>query len=164
MPTAPQSHRRKAKRTAVRKPCPPKAPRSHVNPRWFYDVRQYAILTDEAGHILLLQLPAKYDEGTANTWTLPGGKLEPADDPQEGLAREIAEETGLPAKVVGPVSVARWSTRNSKKLAIFYRATVPGTMPKPSLSHEHQRHAWAKQSELKDFPFHREDMLKTLTL
>lgn len=134
----------------------PKGP----NLRWFYDVRQYALLTDATGRLLILQLPAKYDEGTANTWTLPGGKLEPADDPQEGLAREIREETGLSATVHGPVRIARWSTRASKKLAIFYRATVEGESPKPRLSHEHQRFAWVLPSELTDFPFHRPDMCK----
>jgi 8-oxo-dGTP diphosphatase len=140
----------------------PKSPTRATNPRWFYDVRQYAIITDPNHHILILQLPAKYDEGTANTWTLPGGKLEPTDNPHTGLEREIAEETGLAALVSGPVTVARWSTRSSKKLAIFYRASVATAAPRPTLSAEHQRHAWVTVAELTNFPFHRSDMVDVI--
>lgn len=130
--------------------------------RWFYDVRQYAVLTDDPGHVLILQLPADYDTGTANTWTLPGGKLEPADEPLAGLKREITEETGLSVSAVSPLTVARWSTRNSKKLAIFYKASVTGSKPQPKLSPEHQRAVWVKPADLPDFPFHRPDMLDVL--
>lgn len=127
--------------------------------RWFYDVRQYALLTDATGNLLILQLPKEYDTAAANTWTLPGGKLEPTDEPGEGLLREISEETGLPATLVGPCGVARWTNRNSKKLGIFYRATVPGTKPELKLSGEHQRAIWISPSEVGDFPFHRPEML-----
>lgn len=126
--------------------------------RWLYDVRQYAILTDESGKFLILQLPKEYDETAANTWTLPGGKLEPSDNPAEGVRREIAEETGLEAKVCKPCGIARWSTRNSKKLGIFYRASVVGKEPKLKLSNEHQRAFWIGLDELKNYPFHRKEM------
>ncbi len=49
--------------------------------RWVYDVRHYALLTDDVGNLLILQLPKEYDAAAANTWTLPGGKLEPSDEP-----------------------------------------------------------------------------------
>lgn len=138
-----------------------RGPQNNLNhkSRWFYDVRQYALLTDADGNLLILQLPKEYDAGAANTWTLPGGKLEPTDEPGEGLLREIAEETGLPATLVGPCGVARWTTRNSKKLGIFYRATTTGTKPDLKLSNEHQRAIWVSIAEVHDFPFHRTEML-----
>lgn len=131
-------------------------------PRHYYDVRQYALLQDAAGNLLILQLPKEYDEAAANTWTLPGGKLEPSDEPGEGLLREIAEETGLKPDLKGIAAVARWSNRNSKKLAIFYRAEVSGTKPALKLSGEHQRAIWISPSEVTDFPFHRPDMLTVI--
>lgn len=152
-------------RRTTRKPksgSKPKAATHARRQRWFYDVRQYALVQDESGHTLLLQLPSTYDEDAANSWTLPGGKLEPADEPTPGILREIVEETGLKATLSGPCAIARWTTRNSKKLAIFYKATVKGTKPKPNLSAEHQRAAWVSPPELKDFPFHREDMRTVL--
>ncbi len=133
-----------------------------VRQRWFYDVRQYAVLTDDTGLILLLQLPAEYDEGTANTWTLPGGKLEPADEPLAGIKREIREETTLAPETLTPAGITRWSTRNSKKLAIFYRAQVTGSQPKVTISSEHQRAVWVNPTELDKFPFHRPEMLETV--
>ncbi len=130
--------------------------------RWFYDVRQYAILTDADNNILILQLPKEYDAAAANTWTLPGGKLEPSDEPGEGLLREITEETGLPATLLGPCGVARWTNRNSKKLGIFYRASIAGSKPALKLSNEHQRAIWVSLSEITDFPFHRPEMVEVI--
>lgn len=127
--------------------------------RWLYDVRQYAILTDSTGKFLILQLPKEYDDTAANTWTLPGGKLEPTDNPAAGVEREIREETGLEARMLGLCGIARWSTRNSRKLGIFYRAEVGGTEPAPKLSGEHQRAFWITLDELKDYPFHRKEMV-----
>lgn len=137
-------------------------PQSTSKSRWFYDVRQYAILTDDENNILILQLPKEYDAAAANTWTLPGGKLEPTDEPGEGLLREITEETGLPATLLGPCSVARWTTRNSKKLGIFYRATTVGAKPTLKLSKEHQRAIWISTTEIGDFPFHRPEMVEVI--
>ena len=130
--------------------------------RHFYDVRQYAILTDAAGHVLILQLPKEYDESAANTWTLPGGKLEPTDNPALGLLREIAEETGLEPAAPQLCGIARWTTRASKKLGIFYRTQVKGTKPALKLSGEHQRAVWVAPAELEGFPFHRTEMLGVL--
>ena len=143
-------------------PSKPRSGGARPRQRWFYDVRQYVLLQDDTGQLLVLQLPADYDTGTANTWTLPGGKLEPADEPLAGIKREIAEETGFTVSVLRPVTVTRWTNRNSKKLAIFYQAAIPGTAPKPTLSAEHQRAVWIKPSELSGFPFHRPEMLETI--
>lgn len=141
------------------KPATATAAAGKPRQRWLYDVRQYAILTDEGKRFLILQLPKEYDDSAANTWTLPGGKLEPTDNPTAGVEREIAEETGLNARVMGICGIARWSTRNSRKLGIFYRATVAGSEPPPKLSGEHQRAFWITLDELKDYPFHRKEML-----
>ncbi|HEX2859857.1 MAG TPA: NUDIX hydrolase [Alphaproteobacteria bacterium] len=130
--------------------------------RWFYDVRQYGLITDKDGKLLILQLPADYDDAAANTWTLPGGKLEPADDPAAGILREIKEETGLVPTMNGPCTVARWSTRNSKKLAIFYTCSVPTKQPEPKLSREHQRSLWVSLADINEFPFHRPDMVTVI--
>lgn len=139
-----------------------KAQGRSTRPRHYYDVRQYALLQDSSGNLLILQLPKEYDEAAANTWTLPGGKLEPADEPGAGLLREIAEETGLEPDLKGLAAIARWSNRNSKKLAIFYHAAVAGTKPALKLSGEHQRAIWISPTEAPEFPFHRPDMLTVI--
>lgn len=142
--------------------APHKGASKAMRTRWLYDVRQYAVLTDATGHLLLLQLPKTYAEDAANAWTLPGGKLEATDEPGAGILREIAEETGLTPTLLGPCGVARWSNRNSKKLGIFWRAELPGHQPAFTLSGEHQRAVWINPTDVTNFPFHRPEMVAVI--
>lgn len=45
------------------------------------------------GHVLLCRIAPT--EGGAGRWTLPGGGLQFAEEPEAGLVREVREETGL---------------------------------------------------------------------
>jgi 8-oxo-dGTP pyrophosphatase MutT (NUDIX family) len=63
-----------------------------------------ALLLDEDGHVLLVHF---HWEGLAlpdGFWACPGGGLDPGEDPDAGLRRELAEELGLEdPDVRGPV-------------------------------------------------------------
>lgn len=48
-----------------------------------------AIVKNENGEILFVYSP-KY-----NNWTMPGGKIEPGERPENALAREVKEEVNL---------------------------------------------------------------------
>ena len=50
-------------------------------------------LFDPDGRVLIAQRPA--GKVLAGRWEFPGGKLEPGEDPREGLARELREELGV---------------------------------------------------------------------
>lgn len=55
------------------------------------------ILRDANGQVLLAQRPAgKQDAGC---WEFPGGKVDPGENPQAALARELHEELGIRASV-----------------------------------------------------------------
>jgi ADP-ribose pyrophosphatase YjhB (NUDIX family) len=65
-----------------------------------------AIVHDET-HRLLLVLRA--NPPAAGTWSLPGGRMEPGEDVDAAVVREVAEETGLTVRagrVVGVVERA----------------------------------------------------------
>lgn len=126
------------------------------NQRFFYDVRQYAMILNDQQQFLALQLPDNYGE-YGGCWTLPGGKLEPKDSPESGLLREIKEETGLTAKIVCPYHIGRWESKRSKKLVIFYLCQLKGLRKKIKLSNEHQAHAWLDLTDLKAYGFYQDD-------
>lgn len=50
-------------------------------------------LQDEQGRVLITRRPDHTHQG--GLWEFPGGKLEPGEPPEEGLARELDEELGI---------------------------------------------------------------------
>lgn len=53
-------------------------------------VAAYAVIADERGRILL----SRWVTGRRVAWTMPGGGLEPGEDPEAAARREVHEETG----------------------------------------------------------------------
>ena len=62
-----------------------------------------AIITDDAGRLLLIQRGHEPEEGR---WSLPGGRVRPGESDLAAVAREVREETGLhvePGRLIGAV-------------------------------------------------------------
>ena len=57
-------------------------------------VAAYAVI-ERRGEVLLTH----WRRGHMHGWTLPGGGIEAGEDPRDAVVREVAEETGLEAKV-----------------------------------------------------------------
>ncbi|MCR2762741.1 NUDIX hydrolase [Microbacterium sp. zg.B48] len=53
-------------------------------------VAAYAVIIDADDRMLL----AHWNEGRRAAWTLPGGGLDPGEDPVHAVRREVREETG----------------------------------------------------------------------
>ncbi len=57
-------------------------------------VAAYAVV-ERRGKLLLTH----WRRGHLHGWTLPGGGIEPGEDPRDAVVREVLEETGLEARV-----------------------------------------------------------------
>lgn len=62
----------------------------------------YALCISE-GHVLLTQLWD--DDPSAGSWTLPGGRIEWLEAPEQAVERELWEETGLTGRIVRPLGI-----------------------------------------------------------
>ncbi|MCT1606604.1 NUDIX hydrolase [Nesterenkonia massiliensis] len=97
-------------------------------------VAAYAIITDENNRLLL----PHWQTGHYGGWTLPGGGIDPGEDPADGVIREIYEETGYTAELeqlLGIDSMVIPADRRIREeeqgtalqaLRIVYRAQITG--------------------------------------
>jgi ADP-ribose pyrophosphatase YjhB (NUDIX family) len=95
-------------------------------------VASYGVcLRDE--HLLLAHYVSP--DGSSRHWTLPGGKVEHAEDPFDAVIREVAEETGYEAQVERLLGVnsrtshVEWGDPGGAELhtlSLFYQVRVIG--------------------------------------
>ena len=116
-------------------------------------VAAYAWIED-AGQVLLVRVAA--DTPGAGRWTVPGGGLAFGEDPPAGLAREIAEETGLTA-VAGELVGIRSAILDPAEtpsghlihaVGILYRAAVTGGELRFEADGSTDRAEWVRVEEL----------------
>jgi 8-oxo-dGTP diphosphatase len=91
----------------------------------------------------------------AGQWSLPGGRLEPTEDPRECGAREVIEETGI---WIHPQRLMLWEycpfnntiTGGQPWLTIFYWVVWEETDGEPKLKEPDkcEKWRWFKTSEL----------------
>lgn len=104
-------------------------------------ITQRAVLFDHSGRTLLLQYDA--DHGW---WAFPGGKLREDESPEEGLRREVREETGLAVEVVRPVLTRtfEWNGESKFGVASLCRLTDGAEPEAVELSDEHRAYRWVE--------------------
>jgi len=79
-----------------------------------------ALIFDDAGRVLLVSQGAR--------WTLPGGRLRRHDTPEAALIRCVAEQTGLWAEVIEPVSA---EPAGRSHLEVVYGCRLAGSSRRP---------------------------------
>ncbi|MEU7932174.1 NUDIX hydrolase [Micromonospora echinofusca] len=112
----------------------------------------YAVCIEE-GRVLL----ARYVAPTGDTnWTLPGGKVEHAEDPFDAVVREVAEETGCASVVerllgvdsrVIPAAEARMGIEH-QNVGIFYQVRITDGVLRPEASGETAESVWTSMSDV----------------
>jgi 8-oxo-dGTP diphosphatase len=65
---------------------------------------------------------------------VPGGFLEPSEDPAEGARREVREETGLDVGVGEPFAllIDEYGSGGDFTLNVYYLAEIVGGEPRPA--------------------------------
>lgn len=110
------------------------------------------IIHDEK--ILIIREAATNPDGTqTGKWGLPGGRVEPGECWQDGLTREINEETGLTCTIGSPLYVGEWSPvihdMPHHIICIFF--VCRATTSKVTLSEEHDAHQWISPEDYPQF-------------
>ncbi|MET9265243.1 NUDIX hydrolase [Amycolatopsis sp. NPDC004079] len=74
-------------------------------------------------------------------WELPGGRIEPGETPEECVAREIEEETGLRAAAAEILDSWIYHITSADKdvFIVTYGCTTIDSAQAPVPSHEHKR-------------------------
>jgi 8-oxo-dGTP diphosphatase len=124
-----------------------------------YDTRlaAYAVITDDVGRVLLSHY---IGGGAADAWLLPGGGVEFDESPEEGVLREVTEETGYTVEVDALLAVlvrtrpARTGVdgalRPRKAVQVLFRAHVIGGVLTHEVGGSTDQARWFTLGELAD--------------
>ncbi|WP_327287752.1 NUDIX hydrolase [Streptomyces sp. NBC_01198] len=111
----------------------------------------YAVCIEDGKVLVARHVPAV---GPGN-WTLPGGGVEPGEDPFDAVIREVAEETGCSAVVdrllgvdsrVIPAAAARAGVEH-QNVGIFYQVRITGGRLRPEPNGRIAESVWTAISD-----------------
>lgn len=83
----------------------------------------------EGDRVLLTQRKAGTHLG--GTWELPGGKVDPGEDPRDAVVRELREELGVEVTVGEPVEITYHRYPEKAVLLLFFAVTRREGSPEP---------------------------------
>jgi len=116
------------------------------------NIGEYGVIVNNKNECLILKLPLN-KEFPQEAWMLPGGRINEDEQPEQGLKREILEETGLDAKILMPVHVARWGNERPPKYSVFFLCKLVGKQ-RVSMSNEHTESAWISFKDIQKVAWH----------
>lgn len=91
---------------------------------------------------VLLLLRCDDDEHCPNVWEIPGGRLEPGEDPHVGLQRETIEEAGININVLEPLDVQHFTRDDGQVITgTIFRCAIADKNT-VTLSEEHKDYEW----------------------
>ncbi len=106
-----------------------------------------AFVSDPEGRWLLIRRSAE-SKWYAGQWDLPGGKVDPGEEFDVALAREIEEETGLPVELEGLVGADEFEMPHVRVILLYMSASTPGGEARVRAG-EHDEAVWVLPEEIK---------------
>ena len=100
-----------------------------------------SFIVNDDNELLLIKRGTK-DPHAPGAWEIPGGRIEPGEDPFEGLKRETKEETGLDVEVLNPLKVQHFARDDGQKITMIVFLCRP-VSDSVNLSEEHTDYEWS---------------------
>lgn len=105
-----------------------------------------AALFESQGRILLAR--RKPGRHMGSLWEFPGGKVDPGESAEAGLARELAEELGVAVRVGPFVGSVRFQVEAQRYELLLYRVEhLSGEFQ----LHEHEEIRWVAPAEIDSY-------------
>jgi 8-oxo-dGTP diphosphatase len=109
-----------------------------------------ALVRDRQGKILLIRRSQQSGQFKGK-WDLPGGKVDAGESFDEGLRREVAEETGVEVSVDALAGSLELETPGARLAVLVMECRhLSGEV---RLSAEHDAYAWVPREELPNMEF-----------
>lgn len=106
-----------------------------------------AIVLESTGKFLLLTRSDTHPT-LAGFYDLPGGTIEPGEEPGRAVTREVLEETGLSIASYDVMYATTMLIGDTSYPTLLYRATLEASNPAITLSWEHSAYEWADLEKL----------------
>ncbi len=111
-------------------------------------IRVTAAVIEKDGRILIARRKKGWRH--AGKWEFPGGKIEPREEPEECLRRELREELGIDAEIGEFICSSTYQYSHATVQLLVYRAFhVAGEYT----LYDHQEMRWVSPEELPQFEF-----------
>jgi mutator protein MutT len=101
-----------------------------------------AVIERSGSVLLALRPPGSH---MAGHWEFPGGRIEPGETPEACIRRELREELGVEARVVGSLGVLDHAYPDRRVVLHCFRCEIVSGEPRPLAS---ERLAWTPIGDL----------------
>ena len=109
--------------------------------------------------VLVVHRP-EYDD-----WSLPKGKLDPGEDDATAAVREVSEETGVGARIVGDAGSVEYRDHRHRTKIVRYFVMAPTEVAEHTADDEVDRvEWWTTERAITDLTYARDrELLRTVT-
>ncbi len=112
-----------------------------------------AIISEQGGRPRLLVAARAYPADLRGMFELPGGKIEPGEEPEDALVREIREELGCDLEigqaVLSDEEDGAWPVLNGRRMYVW----LARALGEPKIGEGHLEFRWLGAGELLEVPW-----------